>query len=208
MHHLEQFSQHGTDHVTRSIGEYIPLTETGEESAQWWADRYVESDSIVEKAGYGFGGLLASLWTRETAVDTATTLLTMGGLAKGIHLAVKGSWRAFGNTMKLLRNPRNTFKFRHVFFNNKTFSSVSRQYWRASKGAKGKALHHWMFQNQSKWVPRWMRNSAFNLLEIPGEFNTWMGGRFLREVSFRLVVLRTIAESFDKGMDIGRPDED
>ena len=46
-------------------------------------------------------------------------------------------------------------------------------------------MHHLFFQNQSQWIPRGLRNTGFNLLEIPGPLNNWMGGRLGREWAFR-----------------------
>jgi RHS repeat-associated protein len=104
-----------------------------------------------------------------------------------------GNWRFFGNTWKMLRNPRIQYNLKQIFWNPKSFESVSKQYWRVSRGADGKALHHLLFQNQSKWIPQGLRNAGFNLLEIPGPLNTWMGGQLGRELAFRGTVLSVLA---------------
>lgn len=49
-------------------------TEIGEDSAQWWADHYVATDSLGGKVWYGGGGLLSSLWTPDTYLKTSLTL--------------------------------------------------------------------------------------------------------------------------------------
>ncbi|MCC7016271.1 MAG: tetratricopeptide repeat protein [Rhodospirillales bacterium] len=46
----------------------------GEESAQWYADRYAASDKWYDRARYGAGGLFSSLWTPDTYKETALTL--------------------------------------------------------------------------------------------------------------------------------------
>lgn len=102
--------------------------------------------------------------------------------------AVSGNWRAFGNTWRLLSRSRVQYNRRNLFLNPKNFKNVSSQYWRLSGGAHGSHLHHIWFQNQSRWIPQALRNAGFNLLEIPGSLNTWMGGRLARELGFRGVV--------------------
>ncbi|MBT1704922.1 DUF6531 domain-containing protein [Chryseosolibacter indicus] len=99
-----------------------------------------------------------------------------------------GNWRAFGNTWRMLRNPRIQYTWRRIFWDPRSFENVSSQYWRVTRGANGNALHHLWFQNQSRWVPQGLRNAGFNLLEIPGALNTWMGGRLGRELAFRGIV--------------------
>lgn len=54
-------------------------TVAGEQSAQWYADRYVETG----KWYYGAGGLASSLWTKDTWKETA---LTLGPEAAGMAL--------------------------------------------------------------------------------------------------------------------------
>jgi hypothetical protein len=49
------------------------------------------------------------------------------------------------------------------------------------------------FQNQSRWVPQGLRNAGFNLLELPGSLNTWMGGIAGRELAFRGIVTSILA---------------
>ncbi|MDA3835610.1 MAG: RHS repeat-associated core domain-containing protein [Spirochaetales bacterium] len=105
--------------------------------------------------------------------------------------AVGGNWRAFGTTAKLIwkgysSNSRLEYGISRLFWNNRTFSSVSNQYWSQTIGrANGKALHHIFVQNQSSWMPQGFRNAGFNMLEIPASLNTWMGGRLWRELAFR-----------------------
>lgn len=108
-----------------------------------------------------------------------------------------GNWRLFGNTLNLATNQKNQWRWWNIFYNNRGnllrdragFESVSKQYWRVSHGANGKDLHHWLFQNQSRWIPRGFRNSGLNLLELPGRLNKWGGGRPLREGLIRTGVL-------------------
>ena len=124
----------------------------------------------------------------------------INGARQMFSRAVGGNWRFFGNTWKLLwkgYNGKLSYGVSKLFWNpggadplrtyteQTAFKSISGQYWRQSGGAGGKALHHLWFQNQSRWIPRGLRNAGFNLLEIPGPLNTWMGGRLWRELAFR-----------------------
>ncbi|MEQ1955842.1 hypothetical protein [Mesorhizobium sp. CN2-181] len=56
-------------------GKWLPYTTNlGAEAAQWYADRYVQTDNEL----YLVGGAFASLWTPETATATITTLGSAG----------------------------------------------------------------------------------------------------------------------------------
>jgi RHS repeat-associated protein len=194
----------------RPLGSYLPGTHAGAEAAQYWADLVVQGE---RQGGFAGGlkqavgwtaGLFASLWTPETAVDTAFTLATAGlgpgtaggrllgrafaGVGAGLSRAFAGPWRAFGNVGRLLTNPRINYSIKNLFWDPRTFRAVSQQYWRLSGGAGGKALHHWLFQHQSTWIAQGFRNAGLNLLEIPASLNTWMGGRLARELGFRLTL--------------------
>ncbi|KPZ54284.1 FG-GAP-like repeat-containing protein [Pseudoalteromonas sp. P1-25] len=71
----------------RTWGSYLPFTQTGDESAQFWANRLVAAgggftDDPVASAGLFF----SSLWTPNTAADTSFALfggefLALGGKA-------------------------------------------------------------------------------------------------------------------------------
>ncbi len=101
----------------------------------------------------------------------------------------KGEWRFFSpSTQELISDPKKLIK---VVWNDQPFKSVSRPHWKASDGAKGKNLHHWLFQNASEW-PQGLRSAWGNLLEIPSGLNKWAGGRPLREWLIRRSVLGSI----------------
>ncbi|CCH79179.1 hypothetical protein BN12_4040011 [Nostocoides japonicum T1-X7] len=107
--------------------------------------------------------------------------------------------RAFSNNWRLILNPRTKFGPGNLFTESRVgrsgFKLVSAQYWRASRGADGKALHHLWIQQQTA-LPGWLeplRNSGANLLEIGGPLNSWMGGRLLREWGFRTAVASALA---------------
>jgi hypothetical protein len=144
---------------------------------------------------YAFGGVVgvAIPAAREFvggAVETVRGATV--SLRRGVSLAADGPWRPVGNTWRMLRSNRIRYGPRNIFYDSRTFGAVSTQYWRVSRGAQGKALHHWLVQNQSRWVPRGLRNAGINLLEVPAGLNTWMGGRLLREAGFRVAVLSTL----------------
>jgi len=106
---------------------------------------------------------------------------------------VKGPWRPRGNNAALYKKPG---AWKTFFYDPRKFNTVSKQYWKVSKGADGKALHHWLFQNQSTYIPQGIRNAGFNMMEIPASLNTWMGGRLGREVSFRAGVFVVMKATF------------
>src|SRR5690606_17982642 len=110
------------------------------------------------------------------------------GLREGATRALQGPWRAFGNVGEMLRNPRVRYTWRNPFWDPRSFRAVSQQYWRRSGGAQGMALHHWLIQNQSRWVPQGLRNAGSTLREIPAALHTWMGGRLARAWGSRFTV--------------------
>ena len=145
------------------------------------------------------GGTVATDFVLGGAISLAGPVLrgigapVLEGASQMFNRAIGGNWRAFGNTWRMLANPRIQYTWRNIFRNPNAFENVSKQYWRVSGGADGKALHHLWFQNQSQWVPQGLRNAGFNLLEIPGSLNTWMGGRLAREWAFRGIVASILA---------------
>ena len=60
---------------SRTWGSYLPGTEAGENAAQYWADMQVQTGNPL----YAVPGVFASLWTSDTAANTAFTLATAGG---------------------------------------------------------------------------------------------------------------------------------
>lgn len=61
--------------ISRPLGAYLPGTQAGDSAAQYWADMQVSTGNSL----YAIPGMLASLWTPDTAVGTAFTLGTAGG---------------------------------------------------------------------------------------------------------------------------------
>ncbi|WP_223879378.1 SpvB/TcaC N-terminal domain-containing protein [Chitinimonas arctica] len=71
-------SKNGAGQVERTWGSYLPGTTAGDSAAQWYADKYLETGSPL----YYAGGVVASLWTPDTAAET-TINLAGGGIAAG-----------------------------------------------------------------------------------------------------------------------------
>lgn len=67
---------------SKSLGSYLPGTEAGENAALYWAQLHVETGNPL----YAIPGVMASLWTPDTAVTTGVTLLGGGGVSFGIRL--------------------------------------------------------------------------------------------------------------------------
>ncbi|NQU60864.1 MAG: hypothetical protein HQ512_07010 [Rhodospirillales bacterium] len=84
-------------------------TEHGEKSAQWYADRYVATDSLPAKVGYGVGGLVASLWTPDTYQKTVLTLQAAAtlGTVFGTPLTI-GAVPGAGTVTKLVAAARSS----------------------------------------------------------------------------------------------------
>ena len=82
---LERLASNNGSRIA-GYGAAIPLTSMGEESAEWYADRYIETNNPA----YIAGGLGASLWTPGTAIQTAATLAT--GWAVAGWAARTGPW--------------------------------------------------------------------------------------------------------------------
>jgi len=68
------------------------------------------------------------------------------------------------------------------FYDDRSFRTISREYWAENGPADGSSLHHWLFPQSATWVPQGIRNAGFNLMELPpiidtpfGGLNQWMG---------------------------------
>jgi hypothetical protein len=79
--------------ASRTLGSYLPGTDAGDSAAQYWANKQVETGNGL----YIIPGMLASLWTPETAAATAITLGT-GGLG-GIKAIPQGLALGWKNTV-------------------------------------------------------------------------------------------------------------
>ncbi len=80
--------------ASRTWGSYLPGTEAGDSAAQYWANKHVETGNGL----YMIPGLLASLWTPNTATETTTTLLTVGTGSVGFRL---GREIKFGKNVRI-----------------------------------------------------------------------------------------------------------
>lgn len=81
------------------VGGYYFGTAAGEDSAQWYADRYVATGNPAWYAG----GLAASLWTSDTYLQTASTLAI--AQAVGSYLGRVGA----GQATQMALAPRHIF---------------------------------------------------------------------------------------------------
>jgi hypothetical protein len=91
-------------------GKYVG-TGYGEESALSYADKFNKADTWYEKAAFGLGGCLASLWTPDTYIATAGTLAvgySVAGWASRTGPTV--GWR--GGELTLTRQGAKTPDFR------------------------------------------------------------------------------------------------
>ena len=107
----------------------------------------------------------------------------------------------------VVQNVARSFQsFARFFYNNQSFRSISRSYWRTFGPANGRSLHHWLIPQRWTWVPQGIRNAGFNLLELPGVIsfpgglNSWLGFA-MRWGGYRMV----IAVIVENGIKIGIP---
>jgi len=89
----------------------------------------------------------------------------------GKELGKEGLYAAVPFGLGKVLNP-----FARFFFDARQFESISRAYWGARGGADGYHLHHWFIPQRWIWVPAGIRNGGWNLLAIPGSWNSYMNG--------------------------------
>lgn len=148
-------------------------TLAGEQAAMYYADMVNEADDHdglaylgYKSAGY-LGGILASLWTPDTAFDTVFTLGT-AGIGGSFNTASRASQSA-------------AFGFRGFFVGEATFASTSRLYWGARAGGAKVAnasLHHWLLPqrwavSKGGWISDKIVNAGWNIMELPNYYGVF-----------------------------------
>ncbi|MFN7987708.1 MAG: RHS repeat-associated core domain-containing protein [Thermoanaerobaculia bacterium] len=89
-------------------------------------------------------------------------------LALGGASAARGALAMGGRSGTVLaRLARGGGRF---FSDPRTYGTVGKQYWKARGGAGVMSLHHWLLPQRAGAL-----NAGWNLLEVPGAFNSWMG---------------------------------
>jgi hypothetical protein len=86
------------------------------------------------------------------------------------------------NALKSITEATDDADLGSFFYDDRSFRTISREYWDANGPADGSSLHHWLFPQSADWVPQGIRNAGFNLMELPpiidtpfGGLNQWMG---------------------------------
>jgi RHS repeat-associated protein len=70
---------------------------------------------------------------------------------------------------------------KRFFYDSRTFTTISRQYWQKFGPASGRSLHHWLIPQRWTWISEGVRNAGFNLLRLPKllpgslGLNQWIG---------------------------------
>ncbi len=149
-------------------------TIAGEHAAMYYADLVNKGSDIggakgllMQSLGWT-GGILASSWTPDTALDTALTLLPIGKISSLAKIGIKGMNRSAISGLKF-------------FYNNEKYAKISKSVW--VYGANGKSLHHWLIPQRWTRVPQGIRNAGFNMIELSNwnpfhkklGLNQWMG---------------------------------
>lgn len=128
------------------------------------------------------GGALPVVGTALREIGTPF----INGAREMFRRTAGGPWRLFGNTWRLLRNPRTEYSLKNIFWDSRTYDAIRQQYWR--RGANGSSLQHLWSLRTNGILPQPMRNAGWNLLEVPGSLNTWMGDNLARNLSLRGIV--------------------
>jgi RHS repeat-associated protein len=102
-------------------------------------------------------------------------------------------------------------RFLRLFYDNRPFGQISREYWALRGGWKGRDLSHIFFSRSWKAIPQGFRNAGLNLVELPGlvgvfhrslSLNRWMGlAPYWR--GSRHFWTRIAARSMDWGIRVG-----
>ncbi|MDD4892024.1 MAG: hypothetical protein PHU85_19050 [Phycisphaerae bacterium] len=141
--------------------------------------------AIGTAAGRGLSSAVTKLGLRTAAAKTGVTLSADAeaeAIAKEIYdLAAENAPR-LARLQGRNGGPGIITRVRRFFYDNRTFPTVSRSYWRIHGPANGASLHHWLFPQSVDWIPQGIRNAGFNLLRLPaiietpfGGLNQWMG---------------------------------
>jgi hypothetical protein len=142
-------------------------------------------------------------------------MIKAAGLAAEASLAIFGETLAaemaptlfgFGSQSSLIRRG-GASAARKWFWDPRTYKTVASEYWKIGGGAAGRELHHWFLpQRWLKKFPEYfptarraLTNAGFNLVELPGWLNNWLGRgalRELKELAFRAGVLSLLYAEF------------
>lgn len=151
-------------------------TLAGEYAAMYYADMVNKGQdmgglegAIMQGAGWA-GGFFASLWTPDTALDTALTLIPVNAGGVILKNGARAAQKAVFPGIRFLSN-------------STSFRAVSRIWWKLRGPAMGRSLHHWLLPQRLNWVPAKLRNAGFNSIELPHfnpfhktlGLNEWMG---------------------------------
>ena len=117
-----------------------------------------------------YGGLGAYLYDRETRDEFDRVMKNAVERAKDAALIAC----ALIPAGRLAAAERPLLALGRFFYDPRKFKSLSTAYWRGR--ANGMHLHHWFFAQRARWVPEGIRNAGWNLLAIPGRWNSFMNG--------------------------------
>jgi len=166
-----------------TVGEFISAAGSGAAhglyNATVGAARSAFNSGVNHMAAsaiaFGEGDYTMSvLHATAMAGDVAGLALTAAGAGE---LTVAGGRLAASAFTEIAENGVGSFarSAGRFFYDNRTFNAVRQQYWRANGPANGQSLHHWLFPQRATGIAQGVRNAGFNLMEMPGRLNSWMG---------------------------------
>jgi RHS repeat-associated protein len=158
---------------------------------QFGEGNYLAAMASLAMAGVGARGALAK-WYDMPRVRSVLNAAERPFYPAGVDYPIydKMPWRAFGNRLEMIRNPKVKYRPTNLFHDDRISDRARAQYWErnASGRADGSQLQHTWFMDSDLRFPQWLRNAGLNLVEVPGRLNSWMGHDVWRNRLFRFHV--------------------
>ena len=149
----------------------------------WWDWATTDGLQNLSDAIAGFGDTLSLGITRkirksggyDRAVDPCSGWYVVGDATGTIYGLAMGGISTF-RAVRIMGGVRGGLAkgARRFFSDPRNFKTISRQYWEGRRGANGWHLHHWLIPRRAGGP-----NAGWNLLELPGNLNSWMNGTSL-----------------------------
>ena len=123
--------------------------------------------------GAAIGAIAGGIIARYTGHSIWKGILIGAGIGAATGALAYLLW-SFGAAIK-------SGALKRFFYDSRTFTTISRQYWQRFGPASGRSLHHWLIPQRWSWISQGIRNAGFNLLRLPKllpgslGLNQWVG---------------------------------